>query len=287
MHCALVDIISTHPNTLNHSIHLQIIQIIYCTVLISSSAPSVNCLRGSCAKVNFPSGLWTFSAASWKVKPRTCESPDVWRFKKCCSRFEIEMLFNKNVETNPIVIISNFHLVYITDLLWVDTRNAEPKLDLQIPQEISRVCHCSSCLLLQYTILGMIEELSIFSPASASSLVLLSTPSKADRSTSWPLEILSNPSLCQRMRLRSFWNVLTPLWSWRGLKHLATDPSWQVPCHTSTFSLVGRSKLPSRMVTVVPRSVDSTRTFSFWLFCGTLTGNVSHNSDAGKFTSRI
>lgn len=34
--------------------------------------------------------------------------------------------------------------------------------------------------------------------------------------------------LCQRMRLRSFWNVLTPLWSWRGLKHLATDPSWQV-----------------------------------------------------------
>lgn len=93
--------------------------------------------------------------------------------------------------------------------------------------------------------------------------------------------------LCQRMRLRSFWNVLTPLWSWRGLKHLATDPSWQVPCHTSTFSLVGRSKLPSRMVTVVPRSVDSTRTFSFWLFCGTLTGNVSHNSDAGKFTSRI
>ena len=139
------------------------------------------------------------------------------------------MLFNKNVETNPIVIISNFHLVYITDLLWVDSRNAEPKLDLQIPQEISRVCHCSSCLLLQYTILGMIDELSIFSPASASSLVLLSTPSKADRSTSWPLEILLNPSLCQRMRLRSFWNVLTPLWSWRGLKHLATDPSWQVP----------------------------------------------------------
>ena len=195
------------------------------------------------------------------------------------------MLFNKNVEPNPIVIILNFHefslgICVIANLLWV----------LHIPkrsQESVAVLFACCCNTPCHTILGMIEELSIFSPASASSFVLLSTPSKADRSTSWPLEILLNPSLCQRMRLRSFWNVLTPLWSWRGLKHLATDPSWQVPCHTSTFSLVGRSKLPSRMVTVVPRSVDSTRTFSFWLFCGTLTGNVSHNSDAGKFTSRI
>ena len=134
-------------------------------------------------------------------------------------------------QTNAIVIELSLGICVIANLLWVDSRNAEPKLDLHIPQEISRVCCCSFCLLSHshhVTILGMIEGLSI-SPASASILVLLSTPSKADRSTS-PLEIL-----CQRMRLRSFWNVPTPLWSWRGLKYLAiisfdpADLSWQVP----------------------------------------------------------
>ena len=38
---------------------------------ISFSAPSVNCLRGSCAKVTLPSAPTTFTAASCHVKPRT------------------------------------------------------------------------------------------------------------------------------------------------------------------------------------------------------------------------
>ena len=147
--------------------------------------------------------------------------------------------------------------------------------------------------------------LSIFSPASASSLVLLSTPSKAARSTSWPLEILLNPflNICANGCGLGYSEMFSQGFEAGGVSNIwqsfmsGSQPQQPqtpadkclvhpLPFHTSTFSLVGRSKLPSRMVTVVPRSVDSTRTFSFLLLCGTFTGNVSHNSDAGRVTSR-